>query len=120
MEALNEEANSMIDTFQIYLQTLISQALDSNFVKEIVKEQGIKWIVLFLSGFVKKFIPSLDEYFLSSIAAVEDHWILPKRNMLKEIIKMKKPFQVCGYFFLRPYLRDNLFIYLFFFYSRNY
>lgn len=42
MEALNEEANSMIDTFQIYLQTLMSQALDSNFVKEIVKEQGIK------------------------------------------------------------------------------
>lgn len=73
MEALNEEANSMIDTFQIYLQTLMSQALDSNFVKEIVKEQ--------------------DDYFLTSIAAVEDHWILPKRNMLKEIIKMKKPFQ---------------------------
>ncbi|KAI9562063.1 hypothetical protein GHT06_013028 [Daphnia sinensis] len=73
MEALNEEANSMIDTFQIYLQTLMSQALDSNFVKEIVKEQ--------------------DDYFLTSIAVVEDHWILPKRNMLKEIIKMKKPFQ---------------------------
>ncbi|XP_057381861.1 uncharacterized protein LOC130704459 [Daphnia carinata] len=73
MEALNEEANSIMDTFQIYLQTLMSQALDSNFVKEIVKEQ--------------------DDYFLTSIAAVEDHWILPKRNMLKEIIKMKKPFQ---------------------------
>ena len=36
----------------------------------------------------------LDEYFLTSIAAVEDQWILPKRNMLKEVIKMKKPFQV--------------------------
>lgn len=37
---------------------------------------------------------------MSSIAAIEDHWILHKRNMLKEIIKMKKPFQVCGYSFL--------------------
>jgi hypothetical protein len=52
MEELNEEANSMIDTFQIYLQTLISQALDSNFVKEIVKEQGIKLVELYFLGFV--------------------------------------------------------------------
>lgn len=42
METLNEEANSLLDTFQIYLQTLISQSLDSNFVKEIVKEQGLR------------------------------------------------------------------------------
>ena len=36
----------------------------------------------------------LDEYFLESIAAVENDWILPKRNMLKELIKMKKHLQV--------------------------
>ena len=36
----------------------------------------------------------LDEYFLKSIAAVENHWIYPKIKMLKEVIKMKKHFQV--------------------------
>ena len=36
----------------------------------------------------------IDEYFLKSIAAVENDWILPKRNNLKELIKMKKHFQV--------------------------
>ena len=36
----------------------------------------------------------LDEYFLESIAAVENDWILPKRNILKELIKMKKHLQV--------------------------
>ena len=47
METLNREADGIIDTFQIYLQTLISQALDSNFVQEIVKEQGIHKCVVF-------------------------------------------------------------------------
>ena len=36
----------------------------------------------------------IDEYFLKSIAVVENDWILPKRNNLKELIKMKKHFQV--------------------------
>lgn len=40
MDTLNEEATAMIDTFQIYLQTMISQALDSNFLTEIVREKG--------------------------------------------------------------------------------
>jgi hypothetical protein len=40
MDTLNEEATAIIDTFQIYLQTMISQALDSNFLSEIVREKG--------------------------------------------------------------------------------
>lgn len=36
----------------------------------------------------------LDEYFLTSMAAVEDHWILPYREKLKEITAMRKAFQV--------------------------
>ena len=43
----------------------------------------------------------LDEYFLESIAAVENDWILPKRNMLKELIKMKKHLQVNPVFLSR-------------------
>ena len=44
MEAVNDEANGMVDTFQIYLQTLLSQALDSNFLKEIAKENGTSFL----------------------------------------------------------------------------
>ena len=40
-ETLNKEVNGIIDAFQIYLQTLLSQAVDSNFIQEIIKENGI-------------------------------------------------------------------------------
>lgn len=97
MDALNEEATSMIDTFQIYLQTLISQALDSNFLTEISKENGRLsfWIGLNKLLVATTILPRFsDEYFLTSMAAVEDHWVLPKREQLKEITTMSKPLQV--------------------------
>ena len=95
MDTLNEEATAMIDTFQIYLQTMISQALDSNFLSEIVREKGINVHVTIENDAISTFIfLFLDDYFLGSIAAIEDQWILPKRDLLKETVKLRKHLQV--------------------------
>ena len=97
MDTLNEEATAMIDTFQIYLQTMISQALDSNFLSEIVREKGINVHITFKNDAISTFLfifLFLDDYFLGSIAAIEDQWILPKRDLLKETVKLRKHLQV--------------------------
>ena len=95
MDTLNEEATAMIDTFQIYLQTMISQALDSNFLSEIVREKGINVHITIENDAISTFIfLFLDDYFLGSIAAIEDQWILPKRDLLKETVKLRKHLQV--------------------------
>jgi len=65
-----DEGIAISDTFKVYLQTLLSQALDSNFLVEIAKEK--------------------DEYFLTSIAAVEEHWVCPRLAIFAHKITWKK------------------------------
>lgn len=96
MESLNEEFTTMVDPFQIYLQTLISQSLDVNFLNEIIRENGIckgVFITIYLTNQLSD--PWIDAYFIESIDAVENLWILPRRDSLKDTLKLKKSFQVC-------------------------
>jgi hypothetical protein len=68
------------DNFEVYIQTLISQALDSNFLTEIFQEKGKDRSILGGPSRNDGSIP--DDYFLSNVKTIDDITDSKKKKLL--------------------------------------
>lgn len=84
------DAEKYQDNFEVYIQTLISQALDSNFLTEIFQEQGTSFICIIIRTVCRKFslikyfshLFCVDDYFLSNVKTVDEVTEERKRRLL--------------------------------------
>nr|XP_018904340.1 PREDICTED: mucin-5AC-like [Bemisia tabaci] len=65
IEELMKITNNFQDNFEVYIQTLISQALDSSFLKEILSEK--------------------DEYFLTSVNAIDEITLDKTKKLIQQL-----------------------------------
>lgn len=80
-EQCMKQCESYQDNFEVYIQTLISQALDSNFLMEIFQEKGKLSILPRLVQ--RRRCAVSDEYFLSNVQTIDDITERKKQKLLQ-------------------------------------
>lgn len=95
LEEFVKQTAKFQDNFEVYIQTLISQALDSNFLTEIFQEKGkLKAPTVLLAHAICKTeaqcftLYFTDEYFLSNVKTIDDI-VEDQRKRFLQVVKWR-------------------------------